>query len=156
MSLQAVASVLDGVKHHGSNGIGYPDFIDIMSRDSHDLAGDDASNSSATSAYNIALMARAYRCTSVQLCCPCSPESYRDTPTILGNRQDRAFVSHKTLSCTCSCLVCNKAGDPQSCIKFLKALCVVRVQRYITLRIVWSGNNGGNCQGPWQTLSGRF
>ncbi len=67
MSLQAVASVLDGVKHRGSKGIGFPDFIDIMSRDSDDLAQDgySASNSSATTAYNIALMARAYRCTSL-------------------------------------------------------------------------------------------
>lgn len=67
MSLQAVASVLDGVKHGGSKGIGFPDFIDIMTRDSHDLAHDgySASNSSATTAYNIALMARAYRCTSL-------------------------------------------------------------------------------------------
>ena len=79
VSLQAVASVLDGVKHHGSKGIGFPDFIDIMSRDSRDLAnGDDSeSNSSATSAYNIALMARAYRCLSVArqqaMTCMCSP-----------------------------------------------------------------------------------
>ena len=63
VSLQAVESVLDSVKHHGSRGIEFPDFIDIMSRDSRDLADDDhsQSNSSATTAYNIALMARAYR-----------------------------------------------------------------------------------------------
>lgn len=66
ISLQAVESVLDGVKHHGSRGIEFTDFIDIMSRDSRDLADDDCSqsNSSATTAYNIALMARAYRCPS--------------------------------------------------------------------------------------------
>lgn len=67
VSLQAVASVLDGVKHHGSKGIEFPDFIDIMSRDSHDLAHS-GGNSSTTTAYNIALMARAYRCTSIQQC----------------------------------------------------------------------------------------
>ena len=66
VSLQAVENVLDGVKHHGSRGIEFPDFIDIMSRDSCDLADDSRgqSNSTATTAYNIALMARAYRCPS--------------------------------------------------------------------------------------------
>lgn len=66
VSLQAVESVLDGVKHHGSKGIEFPDFIDIMSRDSRDLTDDNhsQSNSSPTTAYNIALMARAYRCRS--------------------------------------------------------------------------------------------
>ena len=64
VSLEAVASVLDTVKYHGSDGIGFPDFIDIMSRDSHDLdeGSHSKSNGSATTAYNIALMARAYRC----------------------------------------------------------------------------------------------
>ena len=59
-------SVLDGVKHHGSKGIEFPDFIDIMSRDSRDLADGNhsQSNNSSTTAYNIALMARAYRCLS--------------------------------------------------------------------------------------------
>ena len=63
VSLEAVASVLDTVKYHGSDGIGFPDFIDIMSRDSHDLdeGSHNKSNGSATTAYNIALMARAYR-----------------------------------------------------------------------------------------------
>ena len=85
VSLHAVESVLDGVKHHGSRGIEFPDFIDIMSRDSRDLADDDHSqnNSSATTAYNIALMARAYRCPSGTDC--------------------------KQKSCLCSCIVMSGA-----------------------------------------------
>ncbi|DBA94303.1 TPA: hypothetical protein ACH3X1_001915 [Trebouxia sp. C0004] len=63
VSLQAVATVLDSVRYHGSSGIGFTDFIDIMSRDSQDLKEDshNRSNGNATTAYNIALMARAYR-----------------------------------------------------------------------------------------------
>lgn len=63
VSLSAVATVLDSVRYHGSNGIGFSDFIDIMSRDSQDLreGGHNRSNGNATTAYNIALMARAYR-----------------------------------------------------------------------------------------------
>lgn len=89
VSLQAVESVLDGVKHHGSKGIEFPDFIDIMSRDSRDLADDNhgQSNSSATTAYNIALMARAYRCPS-------------------ANRL-------QAKSCICSCIV--RSQENQSC-----------------------------------------
>lgn len=71
MSLQAVASVLDSVKHHGSKGIEFPDFIDIMSRDSQDLTEGGHSKGSAgtTTAYNIALMARAYRCLYAHCTC---------------------------------------------------------------------------------------
>ncbi|DBA89700.1 TPA: hypothetical protein ACH3X2_004590 [Trebouxia sp. C0005] len=63
VSLQAVATVLDSVRYHGSSGIGFTDFIDIMSRDSQDLkeGSHNRSNGNATTAYNIALMARAYR-----------------------------------------------------------------------------------------------
>lgn len=63
VSLQAVATVLDSVRYHGSSGIGFTDFIDIMSRDSQDLreGGHNKTNGNATTAYNIALMARAYR-----------------------------------------------------------------------------------------------
>lgn len=92
VSLQAVAHVLDGVKHRGSIGIGFPDFIDIMTRDSDDLAHDGyrASNSSATTAYNIALMARAYRCTSLY-------QSHAHAPISLGHK------SHYTKLCSSVC-----------------------------------------------------
>jgi hypothetical protein len=61
VSLQAVATVLDSVRYHGSSGIGFTDFIDIMSRDSQDLKEGSHTRSNGTTAYNIALMARAYR-----------------------------------------------------------------------------------------------
>lgn len=62
VSLEAGARVLDTTKHHGSDGIGFPDFISIMTKDSQDLeSGPQQGKADVTIAYNIAIMARAYR-----------------------------------------------------------------------------------------------
>ena len=62
MSLEAVARVLDTIKHHGSQGIRFTDFVAIMTRDSEDLQyGRRQGKADVTTAYNIAIMARAYR-----------------------------------------------------------------------------------------------
>ena len=62
VSLEAVARVLDTIKFHGSDGIGFPDFVAIMTKDSQDLeSGQQRGKADVTTAYNIAIMARAYR-----------------------------------------------------------------------------------------------
>lgn len=62
VSLEAVARVLDTINYHGSDGIAFPDFIAIMTTDSQDLhSGQRRGKADVTTAYNIAIMARAYR-----------------------------------------------------------------------------------------------
>ena len=57
-----MARVLDTIKFHGSDGIGFPDFVAILTRDSQDLeSGQRTGKADVTTAYNIAIMARAYR-----------------------------------------------------------------------------------------------
>lgn len=62
VSLEAVAKVLDTIKHRGSDGIGFPDFVAIMTSDRLDAEdGQRRGKADVTTAYNIAIMARAYR-----------------------------------------------------------------------------------------------
>lgn len=78
VSLEAVAKVLDTIKHRGSDGIGFPDFVAIMTSDRLDAEdGQRRGKADVTTAYNIAIMARAYRRVRPFPACACilrSPE----------------------------------------------------------------------------------